>query len=437
MLKIAICGAGNRGTGYSEILLKNRTRGQVTAVADPRDFYRDGLGDKWHIPPEKRFSDWRGLLNAPKDADAVILSMPDHCHSEPAIAFAEAGYHILLEKPMAPTLAECEAITEAVGKAGTIFGVCHVLRYTPYYQILKKIIDRGEIGEVRGIQHLESVVYWHHAHGFVRGNWRNRKESGFILLTKSCHDLDIMNYLVGRPWRAVSSFGGLTGLNHAHRPAGSAERCLDCPQAVESGCPYSALKIYWRDRAEKGDWKWPVDILTGVPTREALFEALRNGPYGRCVYACDNDVADHQTVAIEFDGGVFADFTLTAFTPLGGRRITSIFGTAGMIRGDGVKLDISRYLDDSSRTIDTAAGMSGSIADGHGGGDAGIIHAFLDAVESRDQSKMLSGPEETLESHRIVFKAEESRNKRQTIFFSQGQPQKEDLLWKQREKFSH
>lgn len=417
-MKIAICGAGNRGTSYSTIFHEIRTRAEVVSVADPREFYRNRLGDQWNLPEEKRFTDWRELLNAPKEADAVLIAMPDHCHSEPAIAFARAGYHILLEKPMAPTLAECEAITRVIRETGVIFGVCHVLRYTPYYQTLKHLLDSGEIGTLRGIQHLESVVYWHHAHGFVRGNWHNQKESGFILLTKSCHDMDILNYLIGRRCKAVSSFGGLTSLNHAHRPDGAPERCLDCPERIESKCPYSALKIYWRDRAEKGDWGWPVDILTEQSTKESLMNALRNSSYGRCVYACDNDVADHQTVNLEFEGGVYADFTLTAFTPLGGRRITSIFGTEGMIRGDGVKLDISRYLDDSLRTIDTASGMSGNIADGHGGGDAGIIHSFLDAIENNDPSRLLSGPEETLESHRIVFKAEESRRNRRMEFFS-------------------
>ncbi len=347
-----------------------------------------------------------------KLADAVVIASQDSNHTAPALAFAGAGYHILLEKPMAPTWEDCCKIVNAVERAGICFAVCHVLRYTPYVREIKRLLDSKWIGELIGIQHLEPVMYWHQAHSFVRGNWRNSRESSFMLLQKSCHDLDLLSYFAGKPCREVSSFGSLSLFRKEKRPAEAADRCIYCP--LERECPYSAIKIYWRDRAEKGNWEWPVDVLTIRRTKESLFERLQNGPYGRCVYACDNDVVDHQVVSLNFEGGLTADFTMTAFTPNGSRRTTRFFGTAGMIEGNGREVTVSRYLDDSVMTIDTALSTSGTISDGHGGGDSGLIHAFLRALNG-DKSALTSTARTTLESHRIVFKAEEARRSGVTL----------------------
>ncbi len=412
---VVIAGAGSRGTVYSD-KLKRYPEIEVTAVAEPRDFYRNRIGDLWNIPEERRFRDWKEVADQPgRIADAVVIAMSDSLHTEPAIAFAEKGYHILLEKPMAPNRPECEAIVDAVKKNKVIFAVCHVLRYTAYIQTIRELLSSGIIGDLVTIQHIEPVVYWHQAHSFVRGNWRNEKESSFMLLAKCCHDIDLFSYLIGKKCRKVSSFGDRSIFRREKQPAGAADRCLECPDAIESKCPYSALKIYWRDRAEKGNWDWPVDVVVSDPHKEALFEALRKGPYGRCVYACDNDVVDHQVVNLEFDDQVTVNFMMTAFTPDGGRRTTRFCGSMGYLEGDGSKVAYYNYLDDSVREMELSKNFSGNITDGHGGGDGGVIKDWVDALLSGDGTRLLTGPDNTLESHRIVFAAEQSRRENRVV----------------------
>ena len=414
-ISVIIIGAGSRGTHYSGFL-KEYPEIEVVAVAEPRDFYRDKMGADWNIPAERRFRDWREVAALPERiADAAVIATSDNQHTGPAIALANRGYHLLLEKPMAPTLAECEAIVKAAKKTEIIFAVCHVLRYTTYTQKVKELLDSGVIGELVNIQHIESVMYWHQAHSYVRGNWRNEEESSSMLLAKSCHDIDLFRYWVGRKCKRVSSFGGLKFFRRENQPAGAADRCTDCPKGIESQCPYSAVKIYWRDRAKNGYWRWPIDVVTEVPNRDALFLALKDGPYGRCVFACDNDVVDHQTVIFEFENGVTVDFTMTAFTPNGGRRHTRFCGTRGYLEGDGAEITCYNYLDDSVKKIELNHNFSGTIEDGHGGGDGRLVRNWVNALVAGSPEALLTGPDETLESHRIVFAAEQSRRENRTI----------------------
>ncbi|MFA5203576.1 MAG: Gfo/Idh/MocA family oxidoreductase [Lentisphaeria bacterium] len=417
-LKIVMIGAGNRGATYAKRLLDHPDKPEIVAVADPREAHRLALGTRCRIPENRRYRDWRDIAALPERiADAVVIATPDNAHTAPAIAFANRGYHLLLEKPMAPTLAECENIVAAVKRNHVLLGVCHVLRYTPYFQKIKAVIDSGAIGDIVTVQHLESVVYWHQAHSYVRGNWRNEAESSPMLLAKSCHDIDILSFLIGRNCLQVGSFGSLKHFNAQSRPAGGAGRCLDCK--IEAQCPYSAVKIYWRDRAAKRRFGWPVDIITPDLTEHGVFEALRNGPYGRCVYACDNDVVDHQVVMLRFADGVTADFTMTAFTSLEGKRATTICGTHGQIIGDGTLIHVHRYLDDSCDTIDIQHSATVDINDGHGGGDGGIVNSFLQALRSGNPDALISGPDTTLESHRIVFAAEQARRENRLVNLSE------------------
>ncbi|HAU36745.1 MAG TPA: oxidoreductase, partial [Phycisphaerales bacterium] len=301
-------------------------------------------------------------------------------------------------------------IAAAVKESGILFAVCHVLRYTDYTRRLKAILDEGRIGRIVSIQHLEPVGYWHQAHSFVRGNWRNESESSFMLLAKSCHDLDWLRHVMGLPMRRVSSFGSLMHFRRDCRPAGAADRCLDC--GVEAQCPYSAKRIYL-ERFHAGHTGWPLDVITSDLTEAGVLAALRDGPYGRCVYDCDNDVVDHQVVNIEFDDGPTATFTMTAFTEMSDRK-TRIFGTRGRIEGDGRTLRVLDFLTDHEETIDTRA-PAGSILGGHGGGDYRLMQGFVAAVGEQDPAKILSGPAETLESHLAVFAAERARREGRVV----------------------
>ena len=404
---VAVIGAGGRGTGYAGYALGLPDQMKVVGVAEPRDHYRQTLATQHAIPAGRVFTDWRQAAAVPRFADAVIIATQDAMHRGPAEAFARLGYHILLEKPMAPNAADCRAIVAAAKQAGVLFGVCHVLRYTRYTQGLKALLDSGRIGEIVSVQHLEPVGYWHQAHSFVRGNWRSEAQSSCMLLAKSCHDLDWLRYIVGRPCRKVSSFGNLKHFRADQKPAGSADRCLEC--AVEATCPYSARKIYL-GRVAAGQTGWPVNVVSPDTSAEAITQALREGPYGRCVYACDNDVVDHQVVNLEFEGGATASFTMTAFSKAAHRQ-TRIFGTRGQITGDGVKLRVFDFLTDTEEVIDTETSADGSLLSGHGGGDFGLMQAFVKALATGDARHILSGPDETLESHLMVFAAETARHK--------------------------
>ena len=401
-----IAGAGGRGRTYATFALENPDRLKIVGVSEPKEWNRTKMVEEHGIPANAVFTTWEDQAAQPKMADMVIISTQDAMHADPAVAFAKKGYAILLEKPMAPTLAECERIIRAVKENNTLFGVCHVMRYTSYTTALKKLLDEGAVGEIVTIQHLEPVGFWHQAHSFVRGNWRNTAESSFMLLAKSCHDLDWLRYIAGAKCRAVSSFGALKHFKKSEKPAaaGAALRCTAC--AYEPECPYSAKLIYLQ-QVESGYTGWPVAVLTPEPTVESITEALENGPYGRCVYECDNDVVDHQVVNLMFDEDRSAVFTMTAFN-IGGQRKTRIFGTRGEIYGDGEVIEISDFLTREKRVVDTRID-DGPALSGHGGGDFGLIDRFVAAVASGDASLILSGPDESLETHQMVFASEQAR----------------------------
>ena len=404
-VRVLVIGAGSRGTAYSRYIDRHRDDAVVVGVADPSEFHRGRIAEMFSLPLDNVWADWAEAASKPRFADAAIVATPDAAHAAPAIALAEKGYHILLEKPMAPTGTDCRRIIQAVEGRGDIhFAVCYVMRYTRYTQILKGIVEAGRIGEVVNVQHIEPVGYWHQAHSFVRGNWGNEGRSSPMLLAKSCHDIDWLRYIIGQPYVRVSSFGSLFHFRKANQPEGAADRCLDC--GIESTCPYSARKIYM-GMLDDGRTGWPLDVLAGEVNAETITEALRMGPYGQCVYACDNDVVDHQVVNMEFAGGRTASFTMTAFNIVGGRK-TRIHGTRGEIYGDGRSITVTEFLSDRSETIDTAA-TDATIAGGHGGGDDRIMAAFLAAVADDDPSKILSSPGETLETHLAVFAAERAR----------------------------
>jgi predicted dehydrogenase len=404
---LAIVGAGKRGEAYSQYALQHPDLARVVAVAEPRLFQRDQMVQTHGVAAENVFNSWEDLARAPRLADAVLICTQDRMHLDPVLALAPKGYAILLEKPMSTSLDECERIVECVKEHGNLFAVCHVLLYTDFTKRLKALLDSGAIGEVVSVQHLEPVAWWHQAHSFVRGNWRNEAGSTFMLLAKSCHDIDWIRHVMGRSCRSVASFGSLRHFRASERPAGAADRCLDC--SVEAQCPYSAKRFYLDQFGR--DWiiDYCVSVITDDHTREGVRRALREGPYGRCVYACDNDAVDNQVVILNFADGATASFTMTAFTPTLHRQ-TRLFGTRGYIETDTVKINLFDFAREEKTVIDTSvAEGSATAATGHGGGDDGIMKAFVEAVAAGDQQKVWSGPDESLASHRIVFAAEQAR----------------------------
>lgn len=411
-VKLLIVGAGSRGQIYAAYAQEQPQLAQIVGVAEPRDFYRRKMAQTYDLPAANVVADWQELVARPKFADAVVIATPDAQHAEPAVAFAQTGYAILLEKPMAPNPADCERLVQAVRRYNNLFAVCHVMRYTAYSQLFKRLVGSGAIGEIVSVQHLEPVGYWHYAHSFVRGNWRNEAESSFMLLAKSCHDIDWLRYIIGQPCTAVSSFGSLQYFRREKKPpeAGDALSCLRC--AHEPACAYSARRIYL-SLLEKGVTGWPLDVISPEPTAESVLAALAEGPYGRCVWECDNDVVDRQVVNLLYANGVTASFTMVGTSELRNRQ-TTIFGTKGELRGDGERILHYDFL--TGRTeIFTAEKPTTQRLGGHGGGDYAVIESFVAAVANNDSNLILSGATESLETHLTVFAAEAARRAGQVV----------------------
>eukprot|EP01129_Flabellula_baltica_P010664 TRINITY_DN4526_c0_g1_i5.p1 TRINITY_DN4526_c0_g1~~TRINITY_DN4526_c0_g1_i5.p1 ORF type:complete len:338 (+),score=72.96 TRINITY_DN4526_c0_g1_i5:1161-2174(+) len=327
-------------------------------------------------------------------------------HVEPAVAFAALGYHILLEKPIAVSERDCVRIYNAVRDNHCIFATGHVLRYTPYSLKMKEILENGAIGEIVSVQHLEPVGFYHHAHSYVRGNWRNEEESTFMLMAKSCHDIDWILGMVGKKCKKISSFGSLKFFNREHKPEYASSRCYDCP--VEETCAFSAKKIYLDNYENMKDTSF-CKALTENPTYENVEEAVINGPYGRCVFDCDNNVVDNQVVNIEFEGGATATFTMVAFTEKICVRSTRIFGTKGEITGDSTDISVFDFLTGTTTKYHTEVDDIETQMKGHGKGDYFLMRDFVNAVGTGDVSHLKCTPEDTLNSHLTVFRAEESR----------------------------
>ncbi len=412
-VRILVVGAGDRGSTYARWAVGQPERAKVVGIAEPVEARRRKLAADLGVPEENLFTDWREAAARDSFADAAIVATLDDQHAEPALALAEKGYHLLLEKPMAPTEADCERIVAGVKRAGVLLAVGHVLLYTSYTRRIRELLDAGAIGDLVSLDRLEPVGWWHYAHSYVRGNWRNEETSSFMLLTKGCHDLDWIRYVMGERCESVASFGSLRHFRRENKPveAGEAHHCLEC--AFEPRCPYSAPRLYLT-MAQLGWQGWPVSVVTDDPTEENLRAALQGGPYGRCVYESDNDVVDNQVVILRFAGGKTASFTMTAFTQYGFDRKTRLFGTRGSIEGDGSELFLTDFVSGTTAEVEIGSSEVTEVG-GHGGGDLALMDAFVSAVADGNATSLLSGPDETLESHRMVFAAERARREHRVV----------------------
>lgn len=405
-LSAVVIGYGMRGEAYSKYAIEHPDVFEVAAVAEPEITRRNFAKEKHNLSPDRVFSDFRELENKPRLADFAIIGTQDAMHLEPALLCIEKGYDILLEKPIAPTARECKIITEAAEKKGVKVVVCHVLRFTDFWYKLKDILDSGKIGEIISIIHMENVGHTHQAHSFVRGNWGNSKKSAPMILAKSCHDTDILQWIVGKKCKRVQSFGSLSHFTHENRPKGAPDRCTDgCPYA--DTCFYNAVEFYQRDYIREIGWADVAADEKGA-TNEKVLEALKTGPYGRCVYACDNDVVDHQVVNFEFEGGITASFTMSAFNE-GGRNIR-IFGTKGELTASMSTNEIEIFsFDTLTKTVYQLDKVGEHIGSGHGGGDFGIMRDVINYFGGISQSKSISDIRTSYLNHIIAFAAEVSR----------------------------
>ncbi|MCX6318213.1 MAG: Gfo/Idh/MocA family oxidoreductase [Bacteroidetes bacterium] len=394
------CGAGNRGNVYGGYSLAYPDQLDIVGVAEPIPIRNERYAKKHAIPDANRFTTWEDVFKRPKFADAIIITTPDDLHYGPCMAALKMGYDILLEKPISPSEKECRDILQLAKKNGRIVAVCHVLRYSPYFVKLKEMMHNGSIGEIISIQHMEPIKNVHMAHSYVRGNWHNSKATTPIILAKSCHDLDILKWLIDGNCKTISAFGDLKWFRKENAPAGSTDRCVNgC--AIEQSCPYSAKRIYFDKRTYLHHFDLPEDK---AKHGDAIMEYLKNSNYGKCVYQMDNDQPDHYTTNILFDKNITAAFSMEAFTSYEGRR-TRVMGSMGDIVGD-----MTSFTHTDFRTGKVTDWKQES--DGHGGGDWRLVADWIQAVSQQNPALLTSTIDASIESHIMGFAAEKSRKEK-------------------------
>ncbi|MEK4978380.1 Gfo/Idh/MocA family protein [Bacillus sp. FSL K6-6540] len=410
-VKVALIGAGLRGINYMDYALQHPHEMEVVAVAEPNRQRREQFQVRHGLKDAACFENWNDFFTAPKVADAVFICTQDKQHFEPTMRALAAGYHVLLEKPMSPDPEECIRMGEMASQAGLVFSICHVLRYAPFFSTIKELLEREAIGRLMSIQHNENVGYWHQAHSFVRGNWRRTEDSSPMILAKSCHDLDMLLWLADSDCVRVSSFGSLSHFTAAQAPAGAPKRCLD-------GCPVSDECLYYApDHYLTEDTNWPTSAISDDMSYDARYQALLEGPYGRCVYHCDNDVVDHQVVNMEFANSVTVAFTMSAFTRDVSRTI-KLMGTRGEIRGAMEKNEIEIIHFGSGKVERISFADRGGHV-GHGGGDMGLIKDFLRLVQTGGNNQGLTSASRSVQSHLMAFAAEQSRVDGRIIYLNE------------------
>ena len=396
-----LIGAGLRGGHvYSEYACQHPDEFRVVAVAEPDEKRRKVFAARHHIPEELQFESYEELLERGKIADCAMVCTQDRMHYKPVVMAMEKGYHVLCEKPMSPDKEEILKMSEFSRKYNRILSVCHVLRYSPFFTRIKTLVEEEKIGKLISMQHIEEVGYWHQAHSFVRGNWRNAEESSPMILQKCCHDMDILLWLSGSRCRKISSFGNLTYFKEENAPKNAPARCMDgCPHRDE--CPFYAPRFYLEHPKAEEDGL--VYAITGKMDTEYILQALKKGPYGRCVFHCDNTVVDHQTVNIEFENQVTASFLMTAFTNQCARRIR-LMGTKGEIKGN-MEAGIIELTDFASGTTETV--QLHTPAKGHNGSDMSMMHDFVRMIGEEKAGK--TDAFVSAESHLMALAAEQSR----------------------------
>lgn len=416
-----IVGAGHRAFVYSELAKTNPEMLKIVGVADPNPVRRKKAMNYFGFGENMCFESAQELAKHEKLADTIINGTMDEQHLETAVPLLDAGYDMLLEKPFAPNEKEMREIVACAKKNNSKVMICHVLRYTPFYYAIKERIANGEIGEIMNIQTTEHVSYHHLSTSYVRGKWANSKKCHTtMLLAKCCHDLDLMMWMMSetKPVQ-ISSFGGKYQFKAENAPAGAGTICMkDCP--LVDTCVYSTKKLYIDHPNRWSFYVW--DALEDIenPTIDDKIELMKSdNPYARCIYKCDNDVVDHQSVLVHFENGATGTHNM-----VGGsaepRRNIHIIGTKGEIFGNFEEskftvLKINPSPDAHNEECDVeevdlkvTGDMVGAYG-GHGGGDEKLAADFVKFIRGEKPSLACTSIFDSVAGHLSVYLADKSR----------------------------
>jgi predicted dehydrogenase len=406
-IRVAVIGAGVRGTTLARKLSSSEFGAVISAVAEPDEEKRYSFAQEFNLPNKAIFKGWVDLTNNLGDCNAAIIATLDNQHAGPAIACLNRDWHILLEKPLADNFKDCSLIAKTQKERKKVVAVCHTLRFMEGFRKVKEILSSGSIGNLIHIEHMEAIGHLRFAHNYVRGRWAKERENTFLLLHKCSHDIDYINWLFTEPCLRVSSFGSLKYFTPANAPKGSTKRCLDgC--IVRDNCLYSAPDIYVNAPLNE----WPARDICRIHTKDEHLNAIKNGPFGVCVWHADNDVVDHQVVMMEFDGGATATCTLSGYSATNGRRIR-LQGTNGEIIFDEETGTISSTRFTSQKTEVTKIDAPGS----YHPEDQNIVDEWLSSIIN--STSVTVDACEALRTHAVVFAAEISRKENRTVEMSE------------------
>ena len=428
-LTAVVVGAGHRALTYASYSEHHPDELKIVGVADPIERRREQVAKRFGFSRDFCFETAEELAAHPQIADVVINGTMDHHHVPTSLPLLDAGYDILLEKPFATNEEEMWQLYDKAREKGRKVMICHVLRYAPFYMAVRQRVADGLIGEIVNLQTLEHVSYHHMGVGFVRGKWNSKQRcQASMLLAKCCHDLDLVAWMKsGVAPVAVSSFGSNMQFRLEKAPEGAGNRCLvDCE--IEADCLYSARKHYIDHPKRWSFYVWDTLEHIEDPTIEQKIESLKtDNPYGRCVWKCDNDVVDHQSVAIEFEDGSTASHNMVGGSSRPSRAI-HLVGTEGEIQG---VFEDSKFV---VRHIDTRAGheyseevvdlkesgdMHGAFG-GHGGGDLRLVSDFVRLIRGEAPSISCTRIEDSMNGHRLVFAADQAMEERCVVDLTAG-----------------
>ncbi|VGO20817.1 Putative oxidoreductase YteT [Pontiella sulfatireligans] len=410
ILRVAVIGCGSRGTRYARLASNLPEQYALVAAADPVSERVEQIRALSSDSGFKGYPDAAALLEDRPSADVVMVCTQDDDHFEHAMGAMEAGYDLLLEKPVSNSMEEVVAIEQKAVELRRRVVVCHVLRYSAFYLKVKQLIDDGVLGDLVSVHAAEGVGAWHFSHSFVRGHWAVMEETSPMILAKCCHDMDLLHWLIGRECRSVSSVGALNHFKADHAPAGAPERCHQgCP--VADDCMYNAK--HYLEESGKG-WLAMVYDRARTASDGEILQWLETSPWGRCAYRCNNTAVDHQVLAMGFDGGISCSFTMTAFDT--GRGI-EIYGTKGRLKGGefvhrsgGVDIIVENHQGETLEKIDFED------HGGHLGGDEGLVDSLYARMVCWSVDDVLAEFRQVVHGHRMAFAAEEARQTGTVVF---------------------
>lgn len=368
-MEVAVLGVGNRARKYLSCLPEGV---RVSCLVEPEEIRLRQAAVRYGVPEEGCFRDAASFFAVPHpEVRAAIVAAPDRLHVPLALACVERGWHVLLEKPAAIDDEGYISLMEAADKAGVHVGVCLELRLHPFFRRMHELA--AHLGPISRIDHEEHIGPDRMSHTFVRGLWSQKAATGPIFLSKCCHDADFLMWLAGAGKALeVESSGSIERFRSDRAPEGAAIRCIDCP--LERTCLYSAVDLYRR----RGEWTGGFDVPDGLTLADVIESELREGRYGRCVYHCDNDVYDTQTVTALLEGGLRLNMHLEGTSGREG-RVTQIIGERGMLTARDGRLRL--MLDGHVNAIEEDDFSSLNDVPLHAGADAALVHDFIESIE--------------------------------------------------------